>query len=112
MNVLQKGISALASRSGAPVSPRRYSITTACSDESHRDLHARSSRLEATPFRGMNPLWLHGKRNLEHADGTTFFWLGDTWWLGLCQRFRWQQDFQQLAADGSRKGFTEIQSDR
>jgi hypothetical protein len=100
----------------APPRPGLYSIETNCSDETNPDLHAQASTLEATPYRGENPLWLHGSprsahggRTLQHADGTPFFWLGDSWWMGLCQRLSWPGEFQQLAADRVAKGFTVIQ---
>ena len=34
---------------------------------------------------------------------------GDTWWMGLTQRLRWPEDFQSLAADRVRKGFSVVQ---
>ena len=49
------------------------------------------------------------QRYLEHADGTPFFWLGDTWWMGLCHRLHWPEEFQKLAADRKAKGFNVIQ---
>jgi hypothetical protein len=62
-----------------------------------------------------NLLFLHGpirvasdQRHFEHADGTPFFWLGDTWWKGLCQRLTWD-GFQQLTADRQTKGFSVVQ---
>ncbi len=44
-----------------------------------------------------------------HADGTPFFWLGDTWWMGLCDRLKWPDDFKALAADRREKGFNVVQ---
>jgi len=49
------------------------------------------------------------RRHLEHADGTPFFWLADTWWMGLCKRWRWPEDFRAMVADRTAKGFTVIQ---
>ena len=50
------------------------------------------------------------RRHLEFSDGTPFFWLGDTWWMGLVQRKGWGwPEFQQLAADRVAKGFTLVQ---
>jgi hypothetical protein len=49
------------------------------------------------------------KRHFEHLDKTPFFWLGDTWWMGLCQRLHWPEEFQQLAADRKAKGLSVIQ---
>src|SRR5208283_2369845 len=65
--------------------------------------------------RNENPLYRHGpirvaqdRRHFEHADGTPFFWLGDTWWKGLSKRLTWD-GFQQLSADRRGKGFTVVQ---
>lgn len=93
-----------------------HSYVTSCSDQSDRGLHQVSGRLEVTPYRGSNPLYRHGPiraaadhRHLAHADGTPFFWLGDTWWMGLCERLRWPGEFETLAQDRVRKGFNVIQ---
>jgi hypothetical protein len=100
----------------APQSVGRFTFRTICSDPSNQDLHGRTGTLEVAPYSGQNPLYLHGpvrvaadRRHFEHADATPFFWLGDTWWMGLCKRLRWPQDFQLLAADRVRKGFNIIQ---
>jgi hypothetical protein len=68
------------------------------------------------PYSGHNPLYLHGPlrvaadhRHFEHLDGTPFFWLGDTWWMGLCRRLHWPDEFKQLAADRKAKGFNVVQ---
>jgi len=53
---------------------------------------------------GSNP------RRLTYGDGAPFFWLGDTWWLGLVQREGWGlEEFRTLAADRVAKGFTVVQ---
>ena len=49
-------------------------------------------------------------RHFEHADGTPFFWLADTWWMGLCERLQWPGEFQTLTSDRVRKGFSVIQT--
>ena len=46
---------------------------------------------------------------LQHADGTPFFWLGDTWWMGLCHRLHFPDEFATLAADRVQKGFNVVQ---
>mgnify|MGYP000238801712 CR=1 FL=1 len=100
----------------APPSPGRYNFLTHCSDASNQQLHGQEGTLEVAPYGGSHPLYLHGalrvssnRRYLEHADGTPFFWLGDTWWMGLTKRLRWPEDFQYLASDRAQKGFTVIQ---
>jgi hypothetical protein len=72
--------------------------------------------LDAAAYTGSNPLYRFGgvrvspdRRHFAHSDGTPFFWLGDTWWMGLTRRMRWPDDFQSLAADRVRKGFTVVQ---
>ena len=89
---------------------------TLCSDSTNPDLHGQEGSLEITPYEGANPLLKHGRlrmsadhRHLEHRDGMLFFWLGDTWWMGLCRRLRWPEGFQELTADRVAKGFTVIQ---
>ncbi|MDR3674278.1 MAG: DUF4038 domain-containing protein [Acidobacteriota bacterium] len=92
----------------------RYTYRTVATDNG--DLHGLHGTLEVTPYQGDNPLRKHGpirvaadQRHFEHADGTPFFWLGDTWWMALCSRMRWPEDFQELAADRVKKGFTVVQ---
>jgi hypothetical protein len=94
----------------------RYTYRTVSSDSSNSDLHGQRGILEVSPYRGDNPLLKHGplrvasdQRHFEHTDGTHFLWLGDTWWMGLCHRLRWPEDFQKLAADRASKGFTVVQ---
>lgn len=38
-----------------------------------------------------------------------FFWLADTWWMVLCKRLSWPENFQLFTADRVAKGFTVIQ---
>lgn len=87
-----------------------------CSDGQDNGLQGQQGEVEITPYRGDNPLFQHGpirvaadRRHLEHADGTPFFWLGDTWWMGLCLRLRWPDEFQQLAANRKELGFNVVQ---
>lgn len=94
----------------------KYAYRTVCSDAKNSDLHDRKGTLTVEPYSGKNPLYQHGMlrvandhAHFEHADGTPFFWLGDTWWMGLCKRLNWPDDFQTLAADRLRKGFSVVQ---
>lgn len=100
----------------APPVPGAYRCRSVCSDSSNRDLHGVESLLQVSPYTGENPLYQHGplqvsanKRYLQHADGSPFFWLGDTWWMALAERLRWPEDFAWLAADRKRKGFNVVQ---
>ena len=87
-----------------------------CNNPAEKGLHGVEGVVEIKPYTGKNPLYVHGPlrvaaahRHLEHADGTPFFWLGDTWWMGLTHRLRWPGEFQQLTADRQAKGFNVIQ---
>lgn len=98
----------------SPPAAGRYTYRTVASDGG--ELHGHSGVLEVSAYQGGNPLCQHGpvrvaadQRHFEHEDGTPFFWLGDTWWMGLCSRLRWPEDFQELTADRIKKGFTVIQ---
>jgi hypothetical protein len=94
--------------------PHRY--VTRCSDAHDQGLHGQSGQVEIAAYRGDNPLFRHGpirvaddRRHLAHADGTPFFWLGDTWWMGLCERLRFPDEFESLILDRKAKGFSVIQ---
>ena len=96
--------------------PGRYTFRSVCSDTSNADLHGQTGTIDIADYDGENPLYRHGpiraaadQRHFEHADGTPFFWFGDTWWFGLCRRFGWPDDFQALTSDRVKKGFSVIQ---
>jgi hypothetical protein len=93
-----------------------HTFRSECSEARDRGLHGITGKVEIKSYTGQNPLYAHGplhvarsRRYLEHADHTPFFWLGDTWWMGLCHRLHWPGEFQQLAADRKVKGFNVIQ---
>jgi hypothetical protein len=100
----------------APPAAGAYKVRSVCSDAQDHDLHDRKLTLHAEPYDGSNHHYKHGPlkvaadgRHFAHADGTPFFWLGDTWWMGLCKRLPWPNGFETLAADRVRKGFTMVQ---
>jgi hypothetical protein len=93
-----------------------HRFRTECSDTHDAGLHGIEGRIDVEPYRGDNPLLRHGpirvaadRRHFEHADGSPFLWIGDTWWMGLCKRLHWPDEFQALAADRKQKGFNVIQ---
>ena len=93
-----------------------HTFRTECSDTANGKLHGAGGQVEIVAYRGSNPLYRHGPirvaadhRHFEHLDGTPFFWLGDTWWMGLCRRLHWPEEFQTLAADRKQKGFNVVQ---
>lgn len=92
-----------------------HTFRTECSDNTNAKLHGVEGKIEVAAYKGENPLYRHGhirvsknQRHFEHADGTPFFWLGDTWWKCLCKRMSWE-DFQELTADRKAKGFSLVQ---
>ncbi|RAP77911.1 DUF4038 domain-containing protein [Paenibacillus montanisoli] len=94
----------------------QHSYTTVCSDPSDSGLHGQTGEFRISPYEGNNPLFRHGslrssanKRYLEHNDGTPFFWLADTWWMGLTKRLEWPDDVKLLTQDRVDKGFTVVQ---
>ena len=99
----------------APPAQGEYKYRVECTDKSNADLNGKDGTLKVTAYKGDNPLLKHGfvsvgadQRHFAHADGTPFFWLGDTWWKGLCKRMTWE-GFQELTADRKAKGFTVVQ---
>ena len=65
-----------------------WSYSTRFTDAADRGLHGQHGVLRAESPAAGNPLRQHGgflkisanHRHLTFADGTPFFWLGDTWW--------------------------------
>jgi hypothetical protein len=99
----------------APPVPGDYSYRLESTDRTNSDLNGHAGRVSITAYRGTNELLQRGmlrvsanKRYFEQADGTPFYWLGDTWWMGLSDRLSWD-GFQELAADRQAKGFTVVQ---
>lgn len=93
-----------------------YEFETICSDQDNTDLHGVRDQFNVVPYSGDNLLYKLGpvqvssdRRYFEHADGTPFFWLGDTWWMGLSSKLSWPNDFQALTADRCAKGFNVVQ---
>ncbi|HWW00677.1 MAG TPA: DUF4038 domain-containing protein [Candidatus Acidoferrum sp.] len=102
-------------RYASPV-PGVHRFRTECSEPRDSGLHGIAGTVTVHPYTGSNPLYAHGplrvaagSRYLEHLDHTPFFWLADTWWMGLCHRLHWPEEFRTLAADRKEKGFNVIQ---
>jgi hypothetical protein len=90
-----------------------YRITA--SDSSNRGLHGITGAFVATVQASNNPLIKNGflkvassRRTLAHADGTPFFWLGDTAWEMLIRGTK--DEILRLLDDRARKGFTALQT--
>ena len=99
----------------APPEIGQYAYRVESTDKSNADLSGREGTFTVTRYQGGNPLLKHGfigigenHRHFVHADGTPFFWLGDTWWKCLCKRMPWE-GFKELTADRKAKGFSVVQ---
>lgn len=93
-----------------------HRFRSAYPDAGDTGLHGIAGTIKVTPYTGDNALYKRGplrlaknRRYLEHLDGTPFFWLGDTWWMGLCHRIHWPDEVKTLAVDRKNKGFNVIQ---
>lgn len=93
-----------------------YTYRTACSNRDDAGLDNRTGEMQIEAYTGTNPLKVHGrlcvgrgKGHFQHEDGTPFFWVGDTWWMGLTKRLDWPHGVRMLAADRVEKGFNVVQ---
>jgi len=98
----------------APPTQGEYRFHVECTDKANPDLNGSEQTLRVSEYKGHNRLLKHGflrvsadKRHFEHADGTPFLWLGDTWWKNLCKRMTWE-GFQELTANRKAKGFNVV----
>jgi len=92
-----------------------YTYQVETSDPLNAEFNGIIKSFTVKPYHGSNQLIKHGflkisdnKRHFEFTDGTPFFWLGDTWWKGLCKRIS-LDGFKKLANDRKEKGFSVIQ---
>lgn len=99
----------------APPTQGKYTFHVECTDKANPGLNGKEQTLSVGAYKDENSLLKHGflriaedKRHFEHADGTQFLWLGDTWWKCLCKRMTWE-GFQELTADRKAKGFNAVQ---
>lgn len=115
----------------APTMLGDWQWRSACSDSTNAGLHGKTGQLTCVPATGNNPNYQHGflmlsanHRYFTYADGTPFFWLGDTHWMmpntervEVCNHPEHQGkacpfggQFQHLVADRKVKGFNVYQT--
>lgn len=103
----------------APTLAGRWSWRTRCSTPTDTGLHDQSGHLEALAWsrseiaansnrRGFVRVHESG-RHFVFADGTPFYWLGDTLWGGFHRDCAADTDFPLYLRDRQEKGFTVIQ---
>jgi hypothetical protein len=73
----------------APEQTGEWSYETTCSDASNKGLHRQKGTFTVTAAEGSSRFATHGPirvapggRYFQHADGTPYFWMGDTAWNG------------------------------
>ena len=95
--------------------PGNFTLRALCSDSSNHSLTALRTNVTVVPYPGTNHLYRRGKveiaadkKHFKYADGTPFLWLGDTWWMGLTRRLKWDE-FKELTNDRVTKDFNTIQ---
>jgi hypothetical protein len=78
----------------APPALGIWAYSTTCSDNSDSGLQGQHGVIRAVPYRGALAVYKHGflkvsenHRYFTYADGTPFFYLGDTHWEAMHERF-------------------------
>lgn len=93
----------------SPEEVGRWTYRTRSSRPQDAGLHNQTGGFVCVAYRGVNPLYRHGalrvsadRHYLTQADGTPFFWLGDTAWNGplKADARSWQTYLQDRAAKG------------
>jgi hypothetical protein len=78
----------------APTQTGLWTMTTSATDARNRGLHGVTETVQCDPYSGRLEIYKHGflkvsgnGRYLTYADGTPFFYLGDTHWILSHERF-------------------------
>lgn len=78
----------------APPETGLWTMITSATDAKNRGLHGVTETINCTPYSGSLEIYKHGflkvsenRRYLIYADGTPFFYLGDTHWILSHERF-------------------------
>ena len=98
----------------SPDDAGKWAWQSQCSDTANAGLHSQGGTFRCVPYRGDNPLYLHGPLRLSedrfsfvHHDGTPFFWLGDTGWSGVLEAA--PEDWEHYLRTRRTQGFSLIQ---
>ncbi len=108
----------------APTREGIWTYLTICSDAANQGLHGRKGRVKATAYTGDVAIYRHGFVKTEpniryfmYADGTPFFYLGDTHW-NMCAELLDSSDvreipshFKYIVDKRVEQGFTVYQSE-
>jgi hypothetical protein len=98
----------------SPEMPGRWTWNVRCSPGGDSGFDGIGSTFECVPAASTNALYQRGsirvsddKRYFVSADGTPFFWLGDTAWNGPLKSS--ETDWTEYLSDRAQKGFNVIQ---
>jgi hypothetical protein len=108
----------------APPETGMWTMTTSATDAKNRGLDGVSGTVQCEPYSGALEIYKHGflkvsgnGRYLTYADGTPFFYLGDTHWILSHERFDRSNapgvasEFKYTVDKRVRQGFTVFQSE-
>ncbi len=99
----------------APTEPGRWTWKSICSDDPA--LHGKKGTLHCRKYSGPLEIYRHGfvkakkgTKYLMYADGTPFFYLGDTHW-GMYTEELSEEHFKKIVRRRVEQGFTAVQSE-
>ena len=112
----------------APTEPGTWSFTSVCSETGDPGLHGKKGTFQCVPYTGELEIYRRGfiqtregRKYLVYADGTPFFYLGDTHWGMMSEEFdepgphagelKIQSHFCYLVDRRAEQGFTVYQSE-
>ena len=108
----------------APTETGEWNMVTSCSDVTNTGLNAISLSIKCNPYSGTLDIYKHGflkisdnRRYFVYDDGTPFFYLGDTHWLYIHERFNTSNrkgvasQFKYIVDKRVAQGFTVYQSE-
>ena len=108
----------------APIQTGLWTMTTSATDATNSGLHNISQTVQCDAYSGNLDIYKHGflkassnGRYLTYADGTPFFYLGDTHWILLHERFDTSNvpgiasQFKYIVDKRVNQGFTVYQSE-
>jgi len=108
----------------APTKVGTWTYKTVCSDTKNTGLHNKSGTINCTAYKGNLDIYKHGfvvtasdKKYFTYADGTPFFYLGDTHWNMPATPFDTSEvagissTFKYIVDERVKQGFTVYQSE-
>ncbi len=108
----------------APTVVGQWTMATTSSDPANTGLQGVTRSIECVTYAGPYPIYQHGFLKASanghcfvHADGTPFFYLGDTHWLYIHERFDTSNvagvasEFKYIVDQRAAQGFTVFQSE-